>query len=245
MVLFYCTFVAMKRQDQAGVPHQYLIEDEIQSMSDNYTAIEFAGVIVDSGMKHALRIITDLGSGAIRLEASALRGPMKDVPIWTAFITKYKGDPDWAELRYTRDVSLIALKPPPYVFMSGYQAMQRRGREYVMHFELANGKLLKSLIYVEAYISYRCQRLHSNLDRNLQTEELTKQILRVMIGPAITDDAFSLSSSGRNTSRSTEDSILSPAKARRTMPATAGGHEIVFGLSDSCGPASPCIHSEH
>jgi hypothetical protein len=140
MVLFYSTFVAMKRQDRREVPHEDLLDEfELSKPEDSGEEVQFGGVVKDGPYRHALRIFKDHGSGVVRLEASAFRGPMKDVPLWTAFVTKYANDPDWAGLEGESMVSLAALRPPPYVFLSGYHP-PKRGHEYLLDFDKRSGK---------------------------------------------------------------------------------------------------------
>ncbi|KAK1074074.1 hypothetical protein LTR74_001321 [Friedmanniomyces endolithicus] len=82
MVLVYCTLVAMKRQDHRGVSHPMLLDAFELTTSDNLGEREyFAGAIEHGDMRHALRLFRDRASGGVRLEASAKRGPMQDVPI--------------------------------------------------------------------------------------------------------------------------------------------------------------------
>lgn len=139
MVLFYCTFVAMKRQDRREIEHDELLDEfELEQPHGEAEVVQFGGVIQDGSLCHGLRVYQDQGSGAVRLEASALRGPMKDVPLWTAFVTRYATDPDWAHLESSSTVSLAALKPPPYVFLAGYHP-PRRGREYLLQFDTPRG----------------------------------------------------------------------------------------------------------
>ncbi|KAI7545812.1 hypothetical protein KC343_g9860, partial [Hortaea werneckii] len=95
MVLFYNTFVAMKHQDRRDIPHQNLL-DHLELRCDGGEYEIFGGAIKHGELRHALRLFKDRSSGVVRLEASALRGPMRDVPLWTAFVTRYVGDPDWA-----------------------------------------------------------------------------------------------------------------------------------------------------
>ena len=145
MVLFYSTFVAMKRQDRHQVPHVDLLDNfELQKPLGSGEEMQFGRVIKDGRYRHALRMFKDHGSGVVRIEASALRGLMKDVPLWTAFVTKYANDPDWAALEKGEStVSLAALKPPPYVFLSGYHP-PRRGSEYLLNFDERIGKCATS-----------------------------------------------------------------------------------------------------
>lgn len=136
MVLFYSTFVALKRQDHRdGPPPEALTEDlELRE------AELFGGKVRHGDMLHALRLFHDRPSGVVRLEASALRGPMADVPLWTAFITRYAYDTDWLQLEPGALVSMAACKPAPYVFLAGYRP-PKRGREYVLQFTTLDGEL--------------------------------------------------------------------------------------------------------
>ncbi|KAK6441416.1 hypothetical protein LTR95_002364, partial [Oleoguttula sp. CCFEE 5521] len=130
MVLFYSTFVAMKRQDSQDPLPTALIED-----LDLREKQEFGGVIRDRDLRHALRLFRDTNSGVVRLEASALRGPREGVPIWTAFITRYSFDPDWMALESGGIVTMAALKPPPYVFLAGYGLVRNRHGDYILQFD--------------------------------------------------------------------------------------------------------------
>jgi len=151
MVLFYCTLAAMKRQDKHPLPHVNLIDSfELIGVNNNSNgeAELFGGVIQHGDLQHALRLFQDRGSGVVRLEACALRGPMKDVPLWTAFVTRYAQDPDWAQLERRGGggggvVSLAALRPPPYVFVSGYEPLRRdREGQYLLQFTTTRGNVL-------------------------------------------------------------------------------------------------------
>ena len=141
MVLFYCTFVAMKRQDRREVPHESLLDDSELSNADG-EKVEFGGKVRHGELRHGLRLFRDRASGVVRIEASALRGPMKDVPLWTAFITKYADDPDWAHLEGGGIVSLAALRPPPYVFLAGYEPPMNGSGEYLLQFTTTDGRAL-------------------------------------------------------------------------------------------------------
>lgn len=136
MVLFYCTFVAMKRQDSTES-----IERQLREVEELKEKVLFHGEIQHGEMLHELKLCQDLASGVIRLEASPLRGAMVGVPLWTAFITKYKqqGDQDWAHLQSRRIVTLVALKPKPFVFNPGYTPL-RRGHEWVLNFTSPAGE---------------------------------------------------------------------------------------------------------
>jgi hypothetical protein len=138
MVLFYNTFVAMKRQDSHQVSHEKLVDYMELAKPEEGEEMRFGGVVKHGEYLHALRLFKDRGSGVVRIEASAYRGPMESVPLWTAFVTKYVGDEAWAELQGTTLVSLAALKPPPYVFLSGYHP-PKRDNEYVLQFDNSSG----------------------------------------------------------------------------------------------------------
>ncbi|KAF2209603.1 hypothetical protein CERZMDRAFT_46823 [Cercospora zeae-maydis SCOH1-5] len=150
MVLFYSTFVAMKHQDHNGIPHRILLEDLplINCSSRSGSGGEkllFAGEIRHGDMRHALHILRDSASKVVRIEASALRGRRKGVPIWTAFVTKYAYDPDWAQLEAVSGsggglVSLISLKPEPAVFVAGYAPPINSRGETVLPFATRDGE---------------------------------------------------------------------------------------------------------
>ena len=132
----------MKRQDGREVPHEDLL-DELELAKDHESRreeVEFGGKVRDGDLRHALRVFKDRSSGVVRLEASALRGPMADVPLWTAFVSKYAHDPDWAHFEGDGIVSLAAMRPPPYVFLSGYQPPKNKNGEFVLQFTTRSGE---------------------------------------------------------------------------------------------------------
>ena len=139
MVLFYSTFVAMKRQDRTPIPHEDLLDGLELSRGPDGEKLEFAGQIRDGDLLHALRLYRDRGSGVYRIEATALRGPMKYVPLWTAFVTRYAHDPDWAHHDGGGVVSLIAVRPKPYVFLAGWDVPTNRRGEYILQFATTDG----------------------------------------------------------------------------------------------------------
>ena len=139
MVLFYSTFVAMKRQDTHDVEHDDLIDDfELREKE------EFGGEVMDGNMSHALRLFRDRPTGVVRIEASALRGSKQDVPIWTAFVTRYLAQQDdaWVQLEDDFTVSLAALRHPPHVFVSAYHPPRNRNNEYELRFAYTEGMAL-------------------------------------------------------------------------------------------------------
>jgi hypothetical protein len=98
--------------------------------------ILFSGTVRHDRMLHAIRLYKDRGSRVVRLESSARRGPMENVPLWTAFVTKYvnNGDVGWANWEGGALISLAALRPQPYVFLSGYHPLRNERGEYVLQF---------------------------------------------------------------------------------------------------------------
>jgi hypothetical protein len=139
MVLFYSTFVALKRQDSAaaGLPTA-LIEDP----RDMEEELLFSGVIRDRNMFHVLRLLQDLGSGVLRLEARSYRGDRDEVPIWTAFLTKYKDhrDRDIFNLESRGVVSMICPKPKPYIFVPEYGLPLMSDGNFALQFVKRDGE---------------------------------------------------------------------------------------------------------
>ncbi|KAK5008409.1 hypothetical protein LTR28_004014 [Elasticomyces elasticus] len=151
MVLFYCTFVAMKRQDAVPIlPH---LEDIFQLREEE----EFAGKIQDDSYLHALRLFRDPLSGGVRLEGSALRGPMKNTPIWTAFVTLHLVSRSWLQWVESKVIWLKDLKP--YVFCEGYSPPRARTGEFELRFttrddsEGAEAAVMLSMDYAQRQVS--------------------------------------------------------------------------------------------
>ncbi|KAK4941221.1 hypothetical protein LTR28_008945 [Elasticomyces elasticus] len=121
----------MKRQDAVSIlPH---LEDLFQLREE----VEFAGEIQDDSYLHALRLLRDPLSGGMRLEGSALRGPMQNTPIWTAFITLHLASRSWLQWVESKVVWLKDLKP--YVFCEGYSPPRARTGEFELRFTTRDG----------------------------------------------------------------------------------------------------------
>lgn len=147
MVLFYCTAVAMKRQDHVTTPQG--LEDYFQQGEKE----EFGGYVgdywADCGMLtihreiqddnylHAFRIFRDRDSGGVRFETTARRGPLKTIPIWTAFVTQYIGQRSWMRRISMTTIQLQELHP--YVFCEGYTPPRGRSGRYQLTFTTAEG----------------------------------------------------------------------------------------------------------
>ena len=147
MVLFYNTFVAMKHQDTGGIAHRILIEDFQLEKCNSGEKPLFTGEIRHGEMRHILRIFRDSASKVVRLEASALRGPHKDVPIWTAFVTKYAYDPDWPE--YQRDGVVDLAKLEPSVFISNYEPPVGRRGNAILPFASDRGMFFRRQTFLQ------------------------------------------------------------------------------------------------
>ncbi len=144
MVLFYCTFVAMKRQDSQEVEHPDLLDEFELEISESGTREEqllHASKVLDEQLVHNLRLYQDRSSGVLRLEASASRGAMENVPLWTAFVNRYSraGDIHWAHYEGRGLVSLVDIRPPPYIFIRGYALPRNRNGEYLLQFTRDSG----------------------------------------------------------------------------------------------------------
>nr|POE78680.1 hypothetical protein CFP56_62931 [Quercus suber] len=140
MVLFHNTFVAMKRQDSRPVRHHALIDNDALAVGHYSDTELFGGRILSGSLQHALRVFKDPGSGVVRIEACPCRGPMKNVPLWTAFVTHYKNDPDHVALETRHVVSFAALRPKPYLFLPWYEPPRNENGQYVLEFISSSGK---------------------------------------------------------------------------------------------------------
>jgi hypothetical protein len=89
---------------------------------------------------HAFRVYLDDDSGCVRFEATARRGPRKNIPIWTAFVTRYVGRHDWMRRVGTYTVQFRELRP--YVFCDGYKVPKGATGKYELKFSNPNGKSL-------------------------------------------------------------------------------------------------------
>jgi len=150
MVLFYCTAVAMKRQDQAGIAEG--LEDVFDP--DELESIEFSGYVIkltitgtpltrrseiaDNRYLHAFRVYKDEDSGCVRFEATARRGPLKTIPIWTAFVTKHIGDRRWMKRVGAATVQFRDFHP--YVFCEGYRPPKGPSGKYQLTFSAPEGR---------------------------------------------------------------------------------------------------------
>lgn len=126
MVLFYCTVIAMKRQDQYG------ISDGLDEFFQLGETMEFSGETADGRYLHAFRIFHDEDSGCVRFEVTARRGPLKTIPIWTAFVTQYIGHKGWMKRVGPSTIQFGELHP--YVFCDGYRVPRGSTGRYQLAF---------------------------------------------------------------------------------------------------------------
>lgn len=148
MVLFYCTAVAMKRQDQNG------IADGLEDFFEPGEKMEFSGQVLvplqpvivlttpseitDTRYLHAFRVFRDEDSGCVRFEATARRGPLQTIPIWTAFVTQYIGHRNWMKRVGKATIQFGELHP--YVFCEGYKLPKGPTKKYQLTFTSAEGR---------------------------------------------------------------------------------------------------------
>lgn len=153
LVLFYSTFVALKRQDNQET-HPQLLE-EPRDMDDEE---HFGGVIrAGQGMLHALRLFECRGSKAVRLEVRPYRSSREEVPIWTAFLTKYviQRDQYFFDLESDRRVIMTRPRPEPFLFLSGYALPQaRNGSDFLLTFDTKDGECLLEAVAIHKLASF-------------------------------------------------------------------------------------------
>lgn len=134
MVLFYNTAIAMKHQDQIRMADG--LEDIFDQ--DRTERLEFSSEISDGHLLHHLRVYRDMDSGVVRFEATPRRGPLKDVPIWTAFVTRFVGDRSW--MKKVGSTTVVFRQLHPYVFCEGYKVPKASNGRYQLNFSSSQGK---------------------------------------------------------------------------------------------------------
>ncbi|KAK2733210.1 hypothetical protein FQN57_002255 [Myotisia sp. PD_48] len=114
LVYFYCTFLALRSQDSAH---------PVNGITDNLIKGEkrvFQGEILENGFNHQLRLLKDRSTGAVRLESVIVEGDMKNVPVWTAFITAELKTPFWFKRTGTNTVSMASLNQGVFMDSDAY-----------------------------------------------------------------------------------------------------------------------------
>ncbi|TGO21663.1 hypothetical protein BPAE_0207g00180 [Botrytis paeoniae] len=129
MVLFHCSFVALKARSQLTnlIPRDdYIIAGEVKI---------FQGQIVDDGFHHSLFVYENQQTHTLRLHAAVANGELRKCPIWTAFITDLQVTSDTWLARHSRHrvwVKDLHL----YVFCDEYsrRAQVRKHGEFELYF---------------------------------------------------------------------------------------------------------------
>lgn len=88
--------------------------------------------------RHTFRVFRDKDSGCVRFEATARRGPLKSVPIWTAFVTQYIGHRGW--MRRVGAATIQFRELHPYVFCDGYKLPKGPTHKYQLTFSQPEGR---------------------------------------------------------------------------------------------------------
>ncbi|GAD95267.1 hypothetical protein NFIA_065690 [Paecilomyces variotii No. 5] len=127
MVLFFCTFLALRSQDM-GKPVSRILDWELDGEEEI-----FGGQILENNTLHALRIYQDTTSNAVRLQASIHRGEMKRAPLWTAFITHNVQSPGWIRRMDSKTLYLRQLHRRVF-FPAEFTLPQGRKQEYILRF---------------------------------------------------------------------------------------------------------------
>ncbi|KAK4155354.1 hypothetical protein C8A00DRAFT_13575 [Chaetomidium leptoderma] len=118
MVLFYCTFLALKARNLLTVqihPNEFMLCREKRL---------FQAQIVDDGFKHSLIVYQDMQSRGLRLHAAVWEGELRQCPVWTAFVTHQSQSPTWLSQRSRHRVWLKDIQL--YVFCSTYRQENMR-----------------------------------------------------------------------------------------------------------------------
>jgi hypothetical protein len=136
LVLFYCAFTAMKKQDWTKFPDELC--DKFHRRERSEEREEFSGEIKDDNYLHALRIYVDKDSGGMRLEARARRGAFTQTPIWTAFINGKIGKAAWIKPLNSKVVQLEKLHP--YVLCHNYTPPRGKTGKFRLQFTSSEGK---------------------------------------------------------------------------------------------------------
>lgn len=134
MVLFYCTFVALKARNMLTVqihPNEFRLQREKRL---------FQAQIIDDGFKHSLIVYEDIQTMGLRLHAAVWEGELRQCPVWTAFVTHQSQSPTWLSRRskhriWLKDVQL-------YVFCSAYRQenmRQNKSGAFEIYFDREEG----------------------------------------------------------------------------------------------------------
>jgi hypothetical protein len=130
LVLFYCSFQALKAQDERNPVH------ELQDYDLAGERLLFMAVIIDDNYEHALQVLRDDDSPGIRLQASARTGQLERCPVWTAFINYKIASRSWMRRHDAKKVHLADLTR--HIFAYNYTPQLGPGGEHELYFKHPN-----------------------------------------------------------------------------------------------------------
>jgi hypothetical protein len=120
LVLMHCTFLALK----AFSPLTLQLGNNEQHLRSERKL--FQARIIDDGFMHSLIVHEDRLTGGFRLLAAVWDGPLRQCPVWTAFVTHQCASATWIRRVSKHKVRLSDIQL--YVFFPKYQQLnQRRG----------------------------------------------------------------------------------------------------------------------
>lgn len=73
----------------------------------------------------------------MRFEATPRRGPLKTIPIWTAFVTQFVGHKGWMKRVGSQTIQFRELHP--YMFLDGYKLPKGPSGRYQLTFTTSKG----------------------------------------------------------------------------------------------------------
>jgi hypothetical protein len=116
----HCTFLALK----AFSPLTLQLGNNEQHLRSERKL--FQARIIDDGFMHSLIVHEDRLTGGFRLLAAVWDGPLRQCPVWTAFVTHQCASATWIRRVSKHKVRLSDIQL--YVFFPKYQQLnQRRG----------------------------------------------------------------------------------------------------------------------
>ncbi|KAH6636758.1 hypothetical protein F5144DRAFT_193253 [Chaetomium tenue] len=149
MILFYCTFVALKARNLLTVqihPNEFQLRREKRL---------FQAQIIDDGFKHSLIVYEDMQSRGLRLHAAVWEGELRQCPVWTAFVTHQSQSSTWLSRRSRHRVWLKDIQL--YVFCNTYRQehmRQNKSGAFEIHFDREEAaKRFKELFSVKTIAS--------------------------------------------------------------------------------------------
>ncbi|KAJ5687741.1 hypothetical protein N7536_010360 [Penicillium majusculum] len=128
LVLFHCTFLALRSQDE-GHPVGEILDYELAQEEEC-----FGGTITDDDYVHALRVYRDTVTGAVRLQSSVHLGDLNHTPVWTAFVTHNLGKRSWLKSYGSKTVIMRDVKPVIFMSMDDYTPPQTSHGQHALEF---------------------------------------------------------------------------------------------------------------